>query len=165
MNTAFASPQPETAEVLANVPWVMGNPWVIPGRVPGERMRNLNDPWEIVRERAALHDVRLHDLRHSFASRALALGESLLMIGRLLGHSRVETTSRYAHIARDSVRESTERFAASIAEDMLQENPLEHIEPVAAGHRHPQTFPPRCGTTSKSGSHLTPSSVGKALHE
>ena len=60
-----------------------------------------------------------HDLRHSFASRALALGEGLSMIGKLLGHARIETTSRYAHLARDSVRESAERVAASIAEDIL----------------------------------------------
>ena len=53
-------------------------------------MRNLNDPWDIIRERARLRDVRLHDLRHSWASRALALGESLPMIGRLSTAKREE---------------------------------------------------------------------------
>ena len=100
---------PEAEEVLANVPWVAGNPWVISGKVGREHMRNLNDPWGIVRERAGLDDVRLHDLRHSFASRALALGEGLPMIGKLLGHARITTTERYAHLARDSVREAVER--------------------------------------------------------
>ena len=61
----------------------------------------------------------VHDLRHSYASRALALGESLPMIGRLLGHRKMETTARYAHLARDSAQEAAERVAASIAEDML----------------------------------------------
>ena len=55
----------------------------------------------------------------SFASRALALGESLPMIGKLLGHSQVETTARYAHLARDSVHKSAGRIAASIAADIL----------------------------------------------
>ena len=68
---------------------------------------------------AGLDDVRIHDCRHSFASRALALGEGLPIIGRLLGHRRVETTARYAHLTRDSVRESAERIAVSIAADIL----------------------------------------------
>ena len=72
-----------------------------------------------MRKRAGLEDVRLHDLRHSFASRALALGESLPMIGKLLGHSQVETTARYAHLARDSVHEAAARIADSIGADLL----------------------------------------------
>ena len=82
-------------------------------------MRSIDDAWRIVRERAELEDVRLHDLRHSYASRALALGETLPMIGKLLGHSQVETTARYAHLARDSVRESAARIADSIADDIF----------------------------------------------
>ena len=82
-------------------------------------MRNLNDPWDIICERAGLEDMRLHDCRHSYASRALALGESLPMIGRLLGHTQVETTARYAHLAQDAVRESAVRVADSIAVDIL----------------------------------------------
>lgn len=81
-------------------------------------MKNVNDPWEIVRKRAGLEDVRLHDLRHSFASRALAFGESLPVIGKLLGHTQVETTARYAHLTRGSVRESAARIAASIGGDL-----------------------------------------------
>ena len=60
-----------------------------------------------MRKEAGLEDVRLHDLRHTFASRALALGEGLPMIGDLLGHRMVTTTARYAHLARDSVRHAT----------------------------------------------------------
>ena len=108
-------------QVLATLPRVAGSRWVIPGRKLGAHMRNINDPWEIVRMRAGLEDVRLHDLRHSFASRALALGESLPVIGKLLGHTQVETTARYAHLARDSVRESAARIAASIGAHLLDE--------------------------------------------
>ena len=106
-------------KLLAGLPRTPGDPWVIPGRKPGTHLRKLDDAWRNVRSRAGLHGVRLHDLRHSFASRALALGEGLSMIGKLLGHARIETTSRYAHLARDSVRESAERVAESIAEDLL----------------------------------------------
>ncbi len=110
---------PEAVRVLAKVPRVPNNPWVIPGQIKGSYMRNVNDPWKIIRKRAGLEDVRLHDLRHSYASRALALGESLPMIGKLLGHTQVETTARYAHLARDSVQESSARIADSIAADIL----------------------------------------------
>ena len=63
--------------------------------------------------------MRIHELRHSFASRALALGETLLVIGKLLGHSDIETTARYAHLAHDSIHETAERIAGSIAADIL----------------------------------------------
>ncbi|MCY4382462.1 MAG: hypothetical protein OXE44_04855, partial [Nitrospinae bacterium] len=87
-------------------------------------------------------------LRHSWASRALALGEALPVIGKLLGHSKMETTARYAHLARDSAQEAAERVATSIAEDILQEKPPERIAPAATGHRPAGVLPPRCGTTS-----------------
>ena len=83
-------------------------------------MRNLNDPWDLICERAGLEDLRIHDYRHSYASRALALGESLPMIGRMLGHTQVETTTRYAHLAKDSVRGSAVRISESIAADILK---------------------------------------------
>ena len=86
---------------------------------PGTHLTNLDGPWWIVRKRAGLEEVRLHDCRHSFASRALALGESLPVIVKLLGHSQIQTTARYAHLARDSVKTSAARVAASIAGDFL----------------------------------------------
>ena len=106
---------PSAARVLEALPRKPGNPWVIPGNKPGRHMTDIDGAWETIRARAGLHDVRIHDILHSFASRALALGEGLPIIGRLLGHRRVETTARYAHLARDSIRESAERIAISIA--------------------------------------------------
>ena len=110
---------PAAARVLGSVPRLAGNPWVIAGREPGERLSQLAYYWYPVRERAGLDDVRLHDLRHSFASRALALGEDLAMIGRLLGHKKIQTTARYAHLARDSVKEAAALVAGSIAADIM----------------------------------------------
>ena len=110
---------PAAARVLAALPRKPGNPWVIPGLKQGTHMTDIDGAWTTIRARAGLHDVRIHDIRHSFASRALALGEGLPIIGRLLGHRRVETTARYAHLARDSIKESAERIAVSIAADIL----------------------------------------------
>ena len=127
-----ASLSPAAARVLAERPRVPGDPWVIPGRFSGWSLTNTERSWRKVRARADLEDVRLHDLRHSFASRALALGESLPMIGKLLGHTRVQTTVRYAHLAEDSVRESAARIAASIVEDNL---PSDSLLSSTAAHR------------------------------
>ncbi len=105
---------PAVARVFDGLARTPGNPWVFPGKKKGTRLVNLNDSWDRVRKRAGLEDVRLHDLRHTFASRALALGEGLPMIGDLLGHRMVTTTARYAHLARDSVRHAT----ANVGDDL-----------------------------------------------
>ena len=110
---------PQATKLLTGLPRLPDNPWVIPGKRPGTHMTELDDAWQTVRAPAGLTDVRLHDLRHSYASRALALGESLTMIGRLLGHKQIETTARYAHLARDSAQEAAERIAESISADIL----------------------------------------------
>ena len=100
-------------EVLDAVPRRPGVPWVFAGR-QGGRLSNLYQYWEPVRARAGLDDVRLHDLRHSYASRALALGESLSAIGKLLGHVKLATTARYAHLMRDAEKAAAARVGGSI---------------------------------------------------
>ena len=60
-------------------------------------------------------DLRLHDLRHNFASILASAGQSLLMIGRLLGHNNFATTQRYSHLFEDGVRKAAERVGAVIS--------------------------------------------------
>ena len=112
---------PEARAVLAALPRVDGNPWIIVGARPGSHLVNLQKPWRHIRQRAGLEDVRIHDLRHSYASRALALGESLTMIGTLLGHTQIRTTARYAHLARDSIQTAAARITGSIGGNLLGE--------------------------------------------
>ena len=102
--------------VLRSIVRVDGNPWVIAGRRPGSRIASLHYPWGRIRKHAGLDDVRLHDLRHSFASGGLLVGEGLPMIGKLLGHAQVQTTARYAHLADDPVKAAANRIASRIAE-------------------------------------------------
>ena len=109
---------PSAVRLLASLPRDEDNPWVIAGRKPGSHLTDLQHPWRRIRERAGLDGVRIHDLRHSFASRALALGEGLPMIGKLLGHTQVQTTARYAHLARDTVKASAARIGDSIDQDL-----------------------------------------------
>ena len=109
---------PSAVRLLVSLPRDEDNPWVIAGRKPGSHLTDLQHPWRRIRARAELDDVRIHDLRHSFASRALALGEGLPMIGKLLGHTQVQTTARYAHLARDTVKASAARIGDSIDNDL-----------------------------------------------
>ena len=110
---------PAALEVLDGIEPVPGNPWVFAGKKPGSHVSDLSGFWHRLRKKMGLEDVRLHDLRHSYASRALAVGESLSMIGRLLGHSSMDTTARYAHLAKDSEKVSAARVAASIERNIV----------------------------------------------
>ncbi len=102
------------SRVLEGIPRSPEYPWVISRGNGNGRPLNLSYYWEAVRERAGLHDVRIHDLRHSYASRALALGESLPAIGRLLGHHHVVSTARYAHLMREAEKAAAARVGESI---------------------------------------------------
>ena len=113
---------PEARAVLSAISRDEDNPWVISGRLPGSHLTDLQRPWRRIRKQAGLEGVRIHDLRHSFASRALALGESLTMIGKLLGHTQVQTTARYAHLARDSIQTAAARITESIGGNLLGDN-------------------------------------------
>lgn len=99
---------PPARELLVQLPCVEGNPHVIVGDKEGAALVNIRKPWHRIREAAGLDGVRLHDLRHTFASTAAAGGASLQMIGRLLGHSQIATTMRYSHLANDPVRSAAD---------------------------------------------------------
>jgi integrase len=101
-------------EVLEKITRVENNPWVIVGAIPGARLTDLQPFWQRVRARAGLKDARIHDLRHTFASTAVASGQGLPMIGKLLGHTQVQTTARYAHLAVDPVKLAAESVSASL---------------------------------------------------
>ena len=91
-----------------------GRPWVLRGAKPGSRLTSLSHHWQRIRTETGLGDVRIHDLRHSYASRALALGESLSAIGRLLGHTAIGTTAKYAHLVQDVEKAAATRTGDSI---------------------------------------------------
>lgn len=100
--------------LLRTLPHVKGNPYVIVGHRDGAHVVNLQKPWRRIRALAGLDDVRIHDLRHSFASIAINSGASLAMVGQLLGHTRPETTARYAHLADDPLRALNEQIGQAI---------------------------------------------------
>ncbi len=107
-------------DVLDAIPRFPGNPWVIPAQKGRGRLSSLYHYWRPIRERADLHGVRIHDLRHSYVSRALALGEGLSAIGKLLGHTKVSTTARYAHLIRDAEKAAAARVGESIGAHIVR---------------------------------------------
>lgn len=109
-------------QVLMDIPRQASNPHVIIGTVKGAHLVNLQKPWRRVRAAAGLNDVRIHDLRHSFASVAASAGGSLLLIGKLLGHSQAQTTARYAHLADSPVRALNREVGDRIARSLKGEN-------------------------------------------
>jgi len=100
--------------VLAAMPNKAETGLVFPS-VRGDKPIALSIPWLAIRQHAALPDVRLHDLRHSFASIAIADGISLVVIGKLLGHALAETTERYAHLADEAIADAAKRVSGSLA--------------------------------------------------
>jgi site-specific recombinase XerD len=81
-------------------------------RAGAARLTDLQPPWQRIRKRAG----RIHDLRHTFASVAVVNGQGLLMIGKLLGHSQVQTTARYAHLAAEPVKIAADSVANSLCQ-------------------------------------------------
>ena len=107
-------------DLLVGLPRIEGNPWVLPGRNEGGRLTDLQPFWQRVRARAGLKDARIHDLRHTFASVAVASGKSLPMIGRMLGHKTYQSTARYAHLANGTVRDAADDVTALIASSLAR---------------------------------------------
>ena len=101
--------------LLSKLPRLERNPYVIPGKNKGGHLIGLQKTWSKVRQRAALDDVRLHDLRHSFASMGARSGESLLVIGKVLGHSTSSATTRYAHLSYDPVKDAARAISAEMS--------------------------------------------------
>jgi hypothetical protein len=111
---------------------VADNEYVIASDKAGEHIRNLHHPWRRLSKRAGLEHARIHDLRHTYASNAVMQGINIVMVGKLLGHSQVQTTMRYAHLADDPVREAANLVARALHKT-LKSKPSRRALPTANG--------------------------------
>ena len=102
-------------KVLSGLPRTEGSPFVFPAATGKTFFQGVDKIWRKVRAAAGFPSLRIHDLRHSFASAGLAHGEALPVIGAILGHADVKTTSRYAHLADDPVKKSADAIAKTIS--------------------------------------------------
>jgi integrase len=105
----------EALDVLRHLPRLVGSPWCFPSHQPGKHFVALPRLWYRLRAEAGLEDVRLHDLRHTFAANAAARGVPLLTIGALLGHRSASTTQRYAHLMPEIADEAARLTARRVA--------------------------------------------------
>jgi integrase len=113
-------------DLLAQAPRIEGNPYVCPGDRPGAPLVGIDKAWARLCQRAGLAGVRIHDLRHSWASAGAAAHLGLHVIGKVLGHSSTSTTQHYAHLADDPVRAAAERVSGDIAAAMTR-RPLAEV--------------------------------------
>jgi integrase len=119
-------------EILTNLPRVNGNPHIIAGANDGAPRADLNKPWNALKKAAGLEGLRLHDLRHSFASVGAGGGLSLPIIGAILGHSQASTTQRYAHLGDDPRRAAVEQIGSAI-DATMRRKPSAEVIPLRRG--------------------------------
>lgn len=119
-------------DLLADLPRGPFTKYVCPGLKPDKPLNGVHRPWYRIREVAELPDLRLHDLRHAWASLAASEGLSLPIIGAVLGHARPETTARYAHLLNEPLRQAADlvsnKIAAALAAPVVEKVvPLKQI--------------------------------------
>jgi integrase len=108
------------------------SPYVFPGRQRGP-LTDVKRTWAAVCAKAGIPDCRLHDLRHTYAAILASAGQSLPIIGALLGHTQTQTTARYAHLLDDPLRAATEQVGAVMAGAGSRLFPVRAAEPSVGG--------------------------------
>jgi integrase len=104
----------EARALIDTLPRIKNNPWLFWNTRTGRPLRHVSHYWHEVRETAGLPKVRIHDLRHTFASHAAMNKETLPMIARLLGHANNQSTARYAHLDDDHVLDAAQQIGDAI---------------------------------------------------
>ncbi len=107
--------------ILSGLPRVEGNAFVFIGNKAGKPRTDLKKPWTAVTKAAALEGLRIHDLRHSFASIGVSASMGLPIVGKLLGHTQPSTTARYAHLDADPMKRAVEQIGTTITAAMARD--------------------------------------------
>ncbi|MEA3643041.1 MAG: tyrosine-type recombinase/integrase [Lamprobacter sp.] len=134
--------------LLAKLPRIDGNAYLFPNPKTGKPFLTIFNSWNTARCQAGLGDVRIHDLRHSFASFVINQGHSLYEVQKLLGHTQVKTTQRYAHLSHDSLLLAADSASGSVpwdrearASEETHQSALPTPERASAGDQPPGADP------------------------
>jgi integrase len=119
-------------EVLRSMPKMESNPYVFPSPLTGRPSKSLHFPWDRIRKKCGLSEVRIHDLRHSFASFLVNEGVSLYIVQGLLGHTQVRATQRYAHLADETLAGAAELVGRLMAPSEQASDSPSALFPAAA---------------------------------
>jgi integrase len=114
-----------------------GSPWLFPGDTPGQPVQEIRRFWARIQTEVGISDVHIHDLRHTFASLLVSGGASLEMIGKLLGHSQMQTTQRYAHLMDSPLRAGVDAVANAFKPKPRLVHTTDPSSPRAAPRRRP----------------------------
>lgn len=124
----------EVQNVLNSLERIPGNDYVIAGEIEEAHLTDLQRPWRRIREQAGLEHVRIHDLRHTYASNAIMQGQPIAMVARLLGHTQLQTTMRYIHLADGPVRDAVAQVADQIGKSLNIAPPVKPMPPIPPGN-------------------------------
>jgi integrase len=105
--------------IIKTIPKLPINPYVIANEAGTGHLVCIKKTWAHIRKLAGLPDLRIHDLRHNFASVGVCDNMSLAVIGKLLGHSNTSTTERYAHLQADPLRQAANQISNQIEQTFL----------------------------------------------
>ena len=117
--------------LLQAIPRKPGVPWVFANPKTGLPYVSIFNSWNTARKEAGLKDVRMHDLRHSFASFLVNAGRSLYEVQKILGHTQVKTTQRYAHLAQETLLDATNAVAGMLGDAIPVVKPVPALPPAA----------------------------------
>ena len=106
-------------QILTSIPKLDECPWVFANPKTLKPFVSIFYAWDTARKRAGLADVRIHDLRHSFASLLVNNGRTLYEVQQLLGHTQVKTTQRYAHLSHDTLLAATNTASKAVSQFMM----------------------------------------------
>lgn len=122
----------QAIDILGELPRYVGNEYILPGQKEGAHLVNIAKPWNRIRKKAGIEDVRLHDLRRTVGSWLAQEGSSLHLIGRVLNHASPLTTAGYAHFGEDHVRKALEEHSKLIDAAI---NPTQLEQAISADNR------------------------------
>ena len=105
---------PQAIEILETMKSQSTSAFVFPGKVEAKSLQEIKTAWNTIRKKSGFFDLRIHDLRHTYASHLVSSGLSLSIVGKLLGHTQASTTQRYAHLADEPLRQATALFGNNL---------------------------------------------------